>query len=403
MNKLLDDITRTSINLMLKEPFYGHFFSTITRQLTDKIPTMAVATNGQNFVTLYVNPQFWEKVLTTKDYRYGVLKHEILHIVFKHILIGNKFEFKDLANIAMDMIVNQYIDHAQLPLSPILIENYSDLHLKRDQDVQYYYEKLLSAYRGHGSAKTLLQLQLDLGKFTKGEIGDHHSWEKLSSSQQKIIENNVDQTVRNTLLRINKTTAFGVLPAGLKAYLEAIQQNAKPFVNWKRILRLFATSSQRTYLKNTIRRPSKRYGTTPGIKVKHKNKLLVAIDTSGSVSNHELMTFFGEIYHIYRQGAEIMIVECDTKIQKQYLYHGKTPSFITGRGGTDFNAPIRFANDVYHPDAIIYFTDGYASTPKEKPRAPILWLITQAGIKKDEWNSFPGRKVKMNEKTTINA
>jgi len=404
MNELLDEITRTSIRLMLKEPFYGHYFSTINRQMTDKVSSIGMAVAGQSHLTLYVNPPFWKQVLTTEDYRYGALKHEILHIVFKHILMTHKFEFKDLANIAMDMAVNQYIDHEQLPLSPVIIDNYPDLNLKKDKDVNYYYHKLLTVYKRKGPVNSLLQLQLDLEKFNQNNlIGDHRFWEPLDASQQKNLENNINQMTRSVLERSKKNTAFGLLPAGLKAYLQSIEQNTRPSVNWRRMLRLFATSSQRTYLKNTIRRPSRRYGSIPGIKVKHKNKLLVAIDTSASVSNQDLAAFFGEIHHIFRQGAEIMIVECDTHIQKQYLYRGKTPQFITGRGGTDFNAPLLLANKNYQPDAIVYFTDGAGSSPKIIPRAPILWMLTPDGINEDTWDELPGRKVRLNHKTTIYA
>jgi len=82
------------------------------------------------------------------------------------------------------------------------------------------------------------------------------------------------------------------LPSGLKELLDAILKDMAPKFNWRRILRLFAASSNSTYLKNTIRRPSKRYGTTPGIKVKRQQKLLLAIDTSGSVQKEEFLEFF---------------------------------------------------------------------------------------------------------------
>jgi len=66
------------------------------------------------------------------------------------------------------------------------------------------------------------------------------------------------------------------------------------------VLRLFAESSAKTQIKNTIRRPSKRYGTTPGILVRNKQKILVAVDTSGSIRGNELDLFFKEIIHFGR-------------------------------------------------------------------------------------------------------
>ncbi len=161
------------------------------------------------------------------------------------------------------------------------------------------------------------------------------------------------------------------------------------------MLRIFTASSSRTRLRNTIRRPSKRYGTTPGIKIQAKQKILVAVDTSGSVNQNELKEFFGELYYIWKQGAEIYVVECDTIIHNHYLYKGTPPEVVSGRGGTNFDAPIVFANEEYMPDAIVYFTDGYAPAPTVVSRRPILWMVTHQGIDYESWDFLPGRKVKM--------
>ena len=160
------------------------------------------------------------------------------------------------------------------------------------------------------------------------------------------------------------------------------------------MLKLFSESSKKTFIKTTLKRPSKRYGTTPGIKIKRKQKLLIAVDTSGSIAVNELALFFGEINHIWRQSSEIMIVECDAAIQKKYDYKGTLPATIKGGGGTCFDPPINYGNTTYHPDAIIYFTDGYADEPKIKSRCPILWMITSDGITSKNWEFLPGRKIK---------
>jgi predicted metal-dependent peptidase len=168
-------------------------------------------------------------------------------------------------------------------------------------------------------------------------------------------------------------------------------------VDWRRVVKLFSESSSKTKVKNTMKRPSKRFGTVPGIKIKKLKKLLIAVDTSGSVEKQDFEVFFGEIYHLWRQGAEIKVVECDMVIQREYDYRGKTPDFVLGRGGTDFNEPIRFANRVFQPDGLIYFTDGFARKPEIAPRCPLLWVITKNGLppESDEFKLLPGRKAKL--------
>ncbi|MFK7903549.1 MAG: VWA-like domain-containing protein [Chitinophagales bacterium] len=446
MSQILDEVSKTTIQLLLKEPFYGHFFTGILREVSEKVNTAAVGMVHSQMVKLYINEKFWTEALTTPDFRYGVLKHEILHIVLKHILITKDFSNHQLFNIAADIVVNQYIERHQLIEGVVLLELFSDLNMEVHKDVKYYYDILYKVWQNYqqkiststtpkannscesgnstsnssnnnkkhqqpprassnhpqnSQQSNLTPSEKALRDYMQGDnshLGQHDLWwdeiGKMSAAERKILEGYINDVLKNTVNRVKNRSA---LPAGLQQYIDLTLKSLEPQVNWRRVLRIFAASSTRTYLKNTIRRPSKRYGTTPGIKVKNRQKLLVAIDTSGSVNNDELRVFFSELYHIWRQGAEIFVVECDAAIHNKYLYRGTPPDHISGRGGTDFNAPIEYANTEYQPDAIVYFTDGYAPIPTIKNRNPILWMITAAGLKEGQgvWDGLPGRKVKM--------
>ena len=61
--------------------------------------------------------------------------------------------------------------------------------------------------------------------------------------------------------------------------------------------------------------------------------MLLAIDTSGSVSDAELKEFMNEIHHIYKAGVDITIVQCDTRITSIKPYTGKHELEVQGRGG----------------------------------------------------------------------
>lgn len=435
MNPILDEIAKTSIQLMLKEPFYGHFFSSVLKDLSDKTDSVALSLSGKQMLKLVVNEEYWKTELkglddeTTKNLRYGAIKHQILHIVFKHILRVGEFGNKQLYGIASDLAANQYINSNQLTDEAIRLEDFPDFKLDRGQSLDYYYKRLaeelneMNSSEGDGedenesqneddnenaSGKSdeekkqeLNQSQQKLKDLLENpdhrQLNQHKFWEeinKLSSAERKMMEMMINESIMNSVQRI-KDKQHGLLPAGLQQYIDLLMESLKPNVNWRRVLRIFAASSSRTQLKNTIRRPSKRYGTTPGIKIQRKQKLLIAIDTSGSVQDDELKEFFSELYYIWKQGAEIFVVECDAEIHNTYFYKGIPPTVVSGRGGTDFNAPIAYANDVYNPDAIVYFTDGYASTPEVISRKPILWMVTGQGVPEGEWDYLPGRKVKM--------
>lgn len=404
--KPLDEIAKTCIKILLSEPFYGHFMLGMPKTMSREIDTAAVSLMNRQVVKLMVNPEFWQGLNT--EHRYGLIKHEVLHIVLKHLLSWKNYPNKKLFNIAADIVVNQYIKPAQLPDGGITLQRFWHLQpmygitLTPNKDVGYYYhelkkilgqtpqqsfDKTVANHSQPNDSKGYDTSPIDLAKLIaepNQELERHSLWKEiddLSPGEQKVMEHQVNNSIRQTVNRVkHKYKNYGNLPAGLKELLDKILEDMKPKFNWRRILRLFAASSNSTYLKNTIRRPSKRYGTTPGLKVKRQHKLLLAIDTSGSVQKEEFLEFFAEIHYMWKQGAEIFIVECDTHIHHKYLYRGVPPTHIHGRGGTAFNAPIQFGNDEYRPDALIYFTDGYALPPTILPRYPILWVISSNGL-----------------------
>ena len=167
-------------------------------------------------------------------------------------------------------------------------------------------------------------------------------------------------------------------------------------INWRGMLRLFAGRAASTRLRNTIQRPSKRFGTVPGVKIRRRQRLMVALDTSGSIGQEDLEPFFNEIFQLWRSGAEVEIVECDTRISRRYAYRGATPDAVEGRGGTNFSEPIDLAN-LERPDALIYFTDGFAEPPQIAPKVPTLWVISRRGLEATHpsWQKLPGKKLKL--------
>lgn len=405
----IDAVAKTCIRLLLKEPFYGHYMSGVPKEMTESVPTAAVSLFSNQLIKLRVNPEFWESL--SDAHRYGLIKHEVLHIVLRHLLTARDYSNKQLFNIAADLVVNQYIDPAQLPEGGITLkrfyylENYHGIKLEPGKDVGYYYRKLDGILKKNPDLKMPSgaggNYFFDLLENGSSELERHADWQefdKMSPGDAKIMEHQLNNALKTTVSRIERSgNGYGTMPAGLVEQLKGMIKALKPKFDWRRMLRLFAASSNSSYLKNTLRRPSKRYGTSPGIKLKRRHKLLLAIDTSGSVPTRDLEVFYSEIYHIWRQGAEITVVECDSVIQKNYSYRGQMPTHIHGRGGTNFSPPIELANKELNPDAIIYFTDGYAPPPRDKSRYPILWVITTNGLEKDSpaWKALPGQKIQI--------
>jgi predicted metal-dependent peptidase len=405
--QLLDSIAEVSFRMLIQEPFYGHFFTGLVRKPNPRIPTLAVSYDkGKNIMILHINPIFWQEDLHSLNYKMGGLKHEILHLVFKHVLRIQDFQHKLIFNVAADLVVNQYILPEQLIEGAILLESFPELALPAHESLDHYYQVLMQLYQQfvdqpnspeaqqHQSWQVLKRLLDQAHRYQQ----QHRLWESfegLSNVERQIVDGLLNEHLKETIDRVRNKN-YGNMPKGLSEYLEQFERSLQPSVDWRRILRLFTYSSARTRLRNTLRRPSKRYGTSPGIKIQRKQKILVAIDTSGSIGMEELKLFFAEMAHIWQQGAEICVVECDTEIHQTYFYNGTPPETISGGGGTAFDAPIRYANETYRPDAMVYFTDGYAAIPEQKAVCPMLWLIAPQGADLPEIQGLQGIKIKMN-------
>jgi hypothetical protein len=129
---------------MLEEPFYGFYLLSLNKIWDVRVGTAGVCKNGINY-QLMISESFWDTL--SEDHKTGLLKHELLHIAFGHLLTFTKFSNKELANIAMDMEINQYIDEDRLPKGGININDYGDLNLRRKAGTQYYYEELEKAQK----------------------------------------------------------------------------------------------------------------------------------------------------------------------------------------------------------------------------------------------------------------
>ena len=257
MNPILEEIAKTSIQLMLKEPFYGHFFTSVLKDISDKTESVAVSLTGKQMLKLIVNEEYWQEKLSvmnalgkiddeaTKNLRYGAIKHQILHIVFKHILRVNEFGNKKLYGIAADLSANQYINSTQLTEDSIRLEEFPEFKLDRGQSIDYYYKRLSeeleeltkSESGGDGDEEEdtedqnssdneqsdsdesdspeLNQAQQKLKELLEQEehtqLNQHKFWEdmdKLSSAERKMMEAMINESILNSVQRI-KSSQYG--------------------------------------------------------------------------------------------------------------------------------------------------------------------------------------------------
>ncbi|MEM1416016.1 MAG: VWA-like domain-containing protein [Myxococcota bacterium] len=428
-----DELSATVVSLVLKEPFFGHLLGGVARALTDVTATLAVdATGGQ--LKLLVNPEFFLG-LGSHNTRVAAVKHEALHLLFKHVFrLRHRGERRDtqLWNIAADLVVNQFVGKTwRLPDSAITLATFPDLELQPDRSADEYYDRLVAlrnemeratgsgdgaaegsgAAGGEGSAGEPQQggeprrgegqdgepRARDAGEWAKAGVSsprsaasldalgdwhsDHDKWsdgagDTLAASAESAIDGVIARAAERTSQR-----AWSEMPGPLQDLIQASLDRRQPQVNWRRAMRMFSNSSRRTRIVSTNRRASRRYGSFPGIRVRRHSKIAVAIDTSGSVGDDALSAFFTEVHGLWRQGAEVTVFECDATVQRRYLYGGRPPDAVAGRGGTRFDPVFEALREDRSArwDGVVYLTDGDAPAPQTKPPCRLLWVLTPDG------------------------
>jgi len=342
--QIFDQITQASIQLILHEPFYGHVLTGLVKELNAEIPSLSLGVNANKTPNLAINPTCWQEELNNPNQRLGALKHEVLHLVFGHLLREQDFANIRIFHLAADLVVNQYLSREQLGPASLTLNHFPELDLQPFRPIDVYYEELANAWN-----KTLRRGQIISPKLSNlmttgtGPLAGHDLWQNevgtLSAAEKKVLASGMHQIVQNALQRVG-AKGRGSLPGALQTHLNQLMTKPDPTLDWRRFLRLFVGAGQRTFLQNTLRKPSRRYGVNPGLRIRNKHKLLIALDTSASIADAEIQAFFQEIQQIWRLGTEIFILECDTQINNAYIYRGTTPAVVAGRGGTHFDAAI---------------------------------------------------------------
>jgi len=385
-------LSKTSKELMLKEPYYG-FFLIMLNKLWDskRVPTAGVSKNGINY-QLAINPEFWESL--SENHRLGLLKHELLHIAFGHLTSFFKFTDKKMANVAMDMEINQYIDKEYLPEGGIDIDNYADLNLDRKAGARYYYDKLKQLQDEKNKNGTCGNAPMDqlLDDIENGNGPDHGTWEEfedLTEAEQKLIEKQLQKVLSDAKEQTIKKK--GNVPGEIEGVI-VVEEIVPPKFDWRGYIRRFNGVSTKVFTKKIRRKENRRFSDNPGLKIKMRQHMLLAIDTSASVSNDELTEFMSEMHHIFKCGVDITIIQCDTMIRSVEPYKGERNLNVHGRGGTEFDPVLEYFNENLRKyTSLVYFTDGECYA-RVKPKGNVLWVISERSSMNDE---LPGKVIKL--------
>jgi predicted metal-dependent peptidase len=389
MKPIQDQLSRISKTLIFSEPFYGIFLIGMQKEFTKKCATAGVGKHGIG-MRLVINPDYFEEL--SELHQQGLLKHELLHIAFGHIIMADRYPNKKLFNIAADIEINQYIEETMLPPDGLTRDSFPGIFLPYRAGTNEYYKLLEKECDEDGSSNEALQKILD--QMDGNSQYDHKEWEEvtdLPEAEKKLVQKQYEHQMKQTAEEIQKKC--GTIPGELAEIIERLFTITPPKFNWKQYLKRFINNASKVYTKKLRRKNNKRYAGNPGLKIKHKNHVLVGVDTSGSVSTEELVEFMHELTHMHRTGNEITVAQFDTELTDVSPFDPKKSWEIKGRGGTHFQAVVDHYNDPrLKYSAFICLTDGEASTPENCPKNA-LWVHSSVSSINEE---LPGIKIQLN-------
>lgn len=369
---------------LMNEPKYclysGLFMTGTTEVLDSGCPT--AYTDGFN--TKY-GRAFIEK-LKDEELR-GLILHENLHKAFRHLTtwIDLYKEDKRRANMACDFVINLMIHDSdpqgkdvRLPEGGCLDEQY------RGMDAGTVFRMLKDKQdKGNGDGKG------SGGDGSEEETSgglDEHGWDEaqeMSTKEREEISNQIDQALRQGALLAGKMN--GATPREITELLESK-------VDWREALRDFITTFCAEREMSTWRRPNRRWVDRdvylPSAIGESVGRLVVAIDTSGSINDKVIGEFLSQVRHICTtvMPEAIDLIYWDTSVCQHEVYDRDAfDSLVTstkpkGGGGTDPQCISDYIRaKKLQPEAIVVLTDGYVSSWGTHWTAPMLWGVTTKG------------------------
>lgn len=361
------------------------------KTVSDDIPT--ACTNGRD--ELY--GRAFVDSLTDAELRFLIL-HECYHKMYRHLTTWKHLHDKNhgIANQACDYNIN----------GKLVDENKDDdfATMPRDADGKYMglFDEKFREGNGWMDTAKIFSILDDGDEDGRGGNGgnesggddsqgtscaqgqgfDEHDWEGangLSDEETKELEKDIDIAIRQ-----GSMTAGKLGSNGNRNFDELMQ----PQVDWREVLREFVQTTCTGSDYSTWKRPNRRYiGADiymPSGISERIDELVLAIDTSGSISDTAVALFLSEVQSICTTvkpekvrvlywGHEVVgdevyeLNELDTLVKS---------TKVRGGGGTDVECVTAYMDEhKISPQAAIILTDGYLYGGWGKWVCPTLWCV----------------------------
>lgn len=370
----------STLNLGLMDDadnFYGYFLFQMKKEIRFSLADAAgTAFKGTQYV-LYINPLIFLPL--SPEQMTSSIKHQILHIVSLHLVRAKELRrhYSKLAvNLAMDIVVNTYLDHLP-PFSTTLAWvnlNY-DLTMTPFETFEYYADHIQTAL----DMRTDKNDKPDEGSLDGSvaaafdPLQTHASWDESDDMDE--------QTLRKFTAHYIDAAHKGQLSNYLESVISSLTDSAGDLPwHWylKRLVGSIAGGMKKTTARRSRRQPERL--DLPGRLRDHTARICVSLDISGSISDGEFKQAVQEVLHMVRSCRhEIILVECDDEIRRTYAVRSleDVKNRLDVRGGTAFSPVFAYANE-HHVNLLVYFTDGKGETKLTVPPRGyrVLWVLS---------------------------
>lgn len=329
-----------------------------------------------------------------------VYAHEAMHIYLKHGIRGEKLD-KTRWAMASDHEVNvvlSKVNGLRIPTEAFLISPYK--HLSAEgvydrismQDCQRYTQNKNTALQAeHSWEQERLELESnsdDLKALLAAKLAAKQQSEQMVRRRSKRYQHSI-QRRRNsskkqeTLQDPSKARSYHTEQLE-KALEKCVFNGSKASIDWRRLLARFMRQQVRLLSHRRFQRRFIGQGLYLPAMKKKGISLVIALDTSGSMTSL-LPKFIAEIGYIL-QGADferLTIIQCSAQITHvdQYRKHSiqQIKDLVpVGGGGTLFDPVFHYVDQELHhtPNLLIYLTDGFAPPVlASPPNYPVIWVL----------------------------
>jgi predicted metal-dependent peptidase len=379
-------LTKARTQLLLDKPFLGNLVLRLPLIAADNW-CKTTATDAKN---LYYNPQFIGS-LDSEQTKF-VLIHEALHCALNHFSRRGRRK-KHIWDLACDFAINPLIvkEGFSPPIEAAVFFQYEsktaeEIYPLIDDSVdtepldQHLYDENAT----------------DDANKASGKAEENNLTSENNSSSKNSQKNNANlapkpnalssSEMENLSIKWQKDLASSAQIARQQGVLSPIMAKIvdfylQPQVNWQELLANYLNNLARddfSYL-----RPKRRGNAIMPTLKSSSIDLVVAIDTSGSISQQEVDEFVVEVNAIKSNlRASVSLVACDDKLSANspMVFNAWDemvfPATLDGGGGTNFKPVFEFVESLdTQVAALVYFTDANGTFPEVEPNYPVLWLI----------------------------